>query len=87
MIDKQLLDILACPLCKTAVILKAGRLVCSQCGRRYPVLMVCPNCKTEKTLEPRTSACPGCGRRYSSADSIPIMLVEEAELPEARKQR
>ncbi len=52
MIDQQLLDILACPLCKTAVKLEADRLVCVQCGRRYPI-----------------------------REGIPVMLIEEAELP------
>ncbi len=40
-IDKELLEILACPLCKTEVRLetKGGGefLVCGQCARRYPV--------------------------------------------------
>jgi uncharacterized protein YbaR (Trm112 family) len=56
MIDKELLEILACPLCKTEVRHEAGptgeRLTCTSCGRRYPV-----------------------------RDDIPIMLIEEAELP------
>ncbi|MBI4614373.1 MAG: Trm112 family protein [Planctomycetes bacterium] len=52
MIDKDLLDILACPLCKVKVRLEGDRLVCSQCGRRYRI-----------------------------EDGIPIMLVDEAELP------
>jgi len=37
MIDKRLLDILACPLCKTEVRLEGERLVCVRCGRRYPI--------------------------------------------------
>jgi uncharacterized protein YbaR (Trm112 family) len=37
MIDQKLLDILACPLCKTSVKEDGDRLVCTQCGRRYPV--------------------------------------------------
>lgn len=37
MIDKELLDILACPACKGDVILKEGRIVCVQCGRKYPI--------------------------------------------------
>ena len=37
MIDQQLLDILACPACKTAVKLQGERIVCVQCGRRYPI--------------------------------------------------
>lgn len=58
MIDQKLLEILACPLCKTEVKLEgdphtgASRLVCVQCGRRYPI-----------------------------RDDIPVMLIEEAELP------
>lgn len=52
MIDRELLEILACPLCKTEVRLDADRIVCVKCGRRYQV-----------------------------RDDIPVMLVEEAELP------
>ena len=37
MIDPKLLEILACPACKTEVRLEGGRLVCAQCGRRYPI--------------------------------------------------
>lgn len=52
MIDRELLEILACPLCKADVILKDNRIVCTKCGRRYPI-----------------------------RDGIPIMLIDEAELP------
>lgn len=37
MIDKQLLEILACPACKSDVELREGRIVCRKCGRKYPV--------------------------------------------------
>jgi uncharacterized protein YbaR (Trm112 family) len=39
MIDKELLEILACPACKADVILEeaAARIVCTACGRRYPI--------------------------------------------------
>jgi len=37
MIDPALLDILACPACKTAVRLEGDRLVCVRCARRYPI--------------------------------------------------
>ena len=37
MIDKELLEILACPLCKTAVRLEGEKIVCTACGRRYPI--------------------------------------------------
>ena len=56
MMDKELLEILACPLCKTSVKLEGDRIVCSQCGRRYPI-----------------------------RDGIPVMLINEAELPEEKK--
>jgi uncharacterized protein len=52
MIDNELLDILACPLDKAPVRLEQDRIVCTKCGRRYPV-----------------------------RDGIPVMLIEEAELP------
>ena len=55
MIDKELLDILACPLCKEDVRLEADRIVCTKCGRRYPI-----------------------------KDDIPIMLIDEAELPQGQ---
>ena len=37
MIDEDLLSILACPACKTAIRLDEDRLVCDRCGRRYPI--------------------------------------------------
>ncbi len=55
MIDKALLDILACPLCKTEVKLENDKIVCTNCGRRYPV-----------------------------KDDIPVMLIDEAELPQGK---
>lgn len=36
-IDPELLEILACPVDKQPVREEGDRLVCSQCGRRYPV--------------------------------------------------
>lgn len=56
MIDKELLDILACPLCKTEVKLEDDKIVCTKCGRRYPV-----------------------------KDDIPVMLIDEAELPKEQE--
>ena len=52
MIDKELLNILACPACKADVSLEGDRIVCAKCGRRYPI-----------------------------KDDIPIMLIDEAEMP------
>ena len=37
MIDKELLSILACPACQGDVVLKENKIVCSKCGRKYPI--------------------------------------------------
>ncbi|MDD5449698.1 MAG: Trm112 family protein [Candidatus Omnitrophica bacterium] len=39
MIDKELLDILACPSCKSAVRLENEKIVCAnpKCGLKYPI--------------------------------------------------
>jgi uncharacterized protein YbaR (Trm112 family) len=37
MIPKELLEILACPICKESVELEGERLICSRCGKAYPV--------------------------------------------------
>ena len=37
MIDPGLLDILACPACLGDVVLKDNKIVCTQCGRKYPI--------------------------------------------------
>jgi uncharacterized protein YbaR (Trm112 family) len=37
MIDKELLEILACPVCKASVRLEKDKIVCIKCGRRYPI--------------------------------------------------
>ena len=55
MIDKELLDILACPVCKAEVKLEGEKIVCVSCGRRYPI-----------------------------REGIPVMLIDEAELPEKK---
>ena len=53
MISDELLEILACPVCRVGVKLDEDRLLCEACGRKFPIV-----------------------------DGIPVMLVEEAELPE-----
>ena len=37
MIDKELLDILACPACKGDVELKEGKIACKKCAKKYPI--------------------------------------------------
>lgn len=57
-IDKTLLDILACPVDRKPVRLEGDRLVCSECGRRYPVVDDIPVMLIEEA-EPPLSAAPG----------------------------
>ena len=35
--DKELLKILACPVCKAGVKEQEGKIVCTICGRKYPI--------------------------------------------------
>ena len=37
MIDKELLEILACPACKAGVELKDEKILCTKCKRKYPI--------------------------------------------------
>lgn len=37
MIDKELLDILACPACKADVELIDNKIVCTKCKKKYPI--------------------------------------------------
>jgi uncharacterized protein YbaR (Trm112 family) len=37
MIDEELLEILACPACKGDITQVEDRIVCTQCGRKYPI--------------------------------------------------
>jgi uncharacterized protein YbaR (Trm112 family) len=57
MIDKELLEILACPACKADIKLEGDRIVCTSCGRRYPI-----------------------------RDGIPVMLIDEAEIPQGKSE-
>ena len=54
MIDPTLLEILACPSCKTEVKLEVDRLVCVQCGRRYPIRDGIPVMLVEEAEPPTT---------------------------------
>lgn len=37
MLDKELLNILACPECKSDIYLKDDKIVCLQCGKEYSI--------------------------------------------------
>jgi uncharacterized protein len=44
-------------------------------------ILACPACKTPVRLEGHKLACDNCGRRYRIDEGIPIMLIDEAEMP------
>ena len=46
-------------------------------------ILACPKCKVQVELEDERLVCTECGRRYRIEDGIPIMLIDEAELPPA----
>jgi hypothetical protein len=45
-------------------------------------ILVCPVGKSDLRLEGDALVCTSCGAKYRIEDDIPIMLIEEAELPE-----
>ena len=52
-------------------------------------ILVCPNDRgaVEVHEEEQTIVCRTCGYRYPIRDGIPVMLIDEAEKPPARKRR
>ncbi|HWB72026.1 MAG TPA: Trm112 family protein [Egibacteraceae bacterium] len=50
-------------------------------------LLVCPDCHGEIEYKDRRKViiCTRCGLHYPVRDDIPVMLVEEATRPEARR--
>ena len=79
MIDKELLEILACPACKSAVKEEASsdsRAVSSPSAG-------IGHSGTRQVEEGDRIVCtnPSCGLRYPVREGIPVMLVDEAEKP------
>ncbi len=58
MIDKELLEILACPADKAPVVQESDRIVCTACGRRYPIRDGIPVMLIDEA-EPARSSPPG----------------------------
>ena len=54
MIDRELLELLVCPVCKESVVLEQDRLACRKCDRRYPVRDGIPIMLVEEAEEPET---------------------------------
>lgn len=57
MIDKELLDILACPACKQSVRLEGDKIICQNrdCGLRYPIRDGIPVMLIEEAEKPGES--------------------------------
>ena len=52
MVDKKLLDILACPSCKGDVVEKEDTIVCQKCGLIYPVVEDIPVMLIDEAQKP-----------------------------------
>jgi len=57
MIDKELLEILACPKCKAEVKLEGDRIICTnpKCGLRYPIRDGIPVMLIDEAEQPTTA--------------------------------
>lgn len=53
-VDRELLEILACPVDKAPLREESDKLVCSACGRRYPVRDGIPVMLVEEAESPTT---------------------------------
>ncbi len=62
-VDKELLEILACPVDKAPLREEPDRLACTACGRRYPVRDGIPVMLVEEAESPRS------GRDESAIDT------------------
>lgn len=83
MISADLLEIMACPLCKSELEVKDGRLHCknAECGLRYavqddiPIMLIdeaerpCPACGQPRLWEPEQDRlrCEKCGKVFQPA--------------------
>ena len=46
-------------------------------------ILVCPGCRSKLRHVDEKLECTGCGKRFPIRDGIPIMLLSEAEDPNA----
>ena len=47
-------------------------------------ILVCPGCRSPLAVDEERSelVCTGCGRAYPVRDDIPVLLLDEARMPE-----
>lgn len=83
-INKELLDILACPIDKKDVEYKKNEdfLSCEKCDIRYPADRAkgdtCHKCKGDvERIKGEVLVCTECNRWYPIIDDIPHMLPDE----------
>ena len=48
-------------------------------------IMCCPACHGDVIEQESKIACLKCGRKYPIRDGIPVMLLDEAEMPEGKR--
>ena len=56
-------------------------------AKKLSDILACPICKSDVRLEEDRIVCIKCGRRYPVKDGIPVMLIDESELPKDRGQK
>lgn len=49
-------------------------------------ILACPACKSGVRLENGKIVCAKCARAYPIKDDIPVMLIDEAEVPGNEKE-
>lgn len=82
-VDKELLDILACPACDT----RPAVTLCTLRGdvAKAVVEKYRESLKDEEPVVTQGLSCAACGRVYPIVSDIPVMLVEEALPADARE--
>lgn len=50
-------------------------------------ILACPVCKTRVELQGEWLVCVSCKRCYTIRDGIPVMLKDEAEMPQSADSR
>jgi uncharacterized protein YbaR (Trm112 family) len=91
-VDEDLLGIMACPFCRSALKLDGGKICCvnAECGCRYsivdeiPVMLIdeaerpCPKCGQQRDWnEDDVLSCPGCGTRIAVPREPPLRAARE----------